>query len=214
MLSWYSSFEPLGLSIDDEVFETMRARAASEGLSVTPLLVTQDVDVPVVVVAVQREEWPKLAFGSGADLSVTAAARSALGEALQNWMELRGMGADDAADALGEIGRYADDPGPAASFVDPETQIPADSAGPDDQPPGAEELTAVLDRVTDADLNAYAARTTTRDVDQLGFEAVRALIPAAQPLCFGDIYFGERAREVPETLGFSPELDSEHHPFP
>jgi ribosomal protein S12 methylthiotransferase accessory factor len=214
MLSWYSSFEPLGLSIDDEVFETMRARAASEGLSVTPLLVTQDVDVPVVLVAVQRDEWPKLAFGSGANLSVTAAARSALGEALQNWMELRGMGADDAADALGEIGRYAADPGPADSFAEPETQIPADSAGPDEQPTGADELTAVLDRVTDADLNAYAARTTTRDVDQLGFEAVRTLIPAAQPLCFGDTYFGERAREVPETLGFSPELDSEHHPFP
>jgi len=214
MLSWYSTFEPLGLSIPDETFGTLAARAASEGLDVTPLLVTQDVDVPVVAVAVHREEWPRFALGSGADLDVTAAARSALSEALQNWMELRGMGPADAEDALGSIGRYADFPDSVEEYVDPATTIPSGSVGDGASLQGTAELQAVLERVEEAGIDAYAARTTTRDVAQLGFEAARVLLPSAQPLCFGSIYFGERARRVPEELGFSPELERDHHPFP
>jgi ribosomal protein S12 methylthiotransferase accessory factor len=214
MLSWYSSFDPLELSIDDESFEQVSGRAGSEGLDVTPLLLTQDIDVPVVAVAVHRDEWPQFAIGTDADLDIVSAAQSALAEALQNWMELRGMGPDGAQDALGAIGRYADTPGPAAEFIDTETVIPADSAGPSELPGPDEELSEVVERVTDAGLSAYAARTTTRDVEALGFEAVRVVVPTAQSLCFDDIYFGERAERVPEELGFTPELDREHHPFP
>jgi len=214
MLSWYSSFEPLALDVDDEVFETLTDRAASEGLSVTPLLLTQDVDVPVVATAVHRDEWPAFAIGTGADLDVERAARSAAAEALQNWMELRGMGPEQAEDALGAIGRYAGMPESVAAFVDAETTIPASSAGTDTDRSGTGPLDAVLERVEDAGLSAYAARTTTRDVEQLGFEAVRVVVPEAQPLCFGDVYFGDRARTVPEELGFTPELDRDHHPFP
>jgi len=214
MLSWYSTFNPLELALDDEVFAAMASRARSENLDVTPLLLTQDVDVPVVAVAVSRGEWPQFALGTGANLDVVAAARSALAEALQNWMELRGMGPDEASDALGAIGRYAEFPESAAEFVDAETVIPAASAGPSHPPAGEAELDELLDRVTDAGLSAYAARTTTRDVEQLGFEAVRVLVPSAQPLYFGNVYFGERATRVPEELGFSPKLDRDHHPFP
>lgn len=214
MLSWYSSFDPLELTFDDDVFETVTKRAASERLSVTPLLLTQDVDVPVVAVAVSRDEWPRLAFGSGADLDVVSAARSALSEALQNWMELRGMGPDRAANAMGAIGRYADDPADAAAFLDVQTQIPADSVGPDEPPTGVDELDAVLDRLEEAGLTAYGARTTTRDVEQLGFEAVRAVVPEAQPLCFEETYFGARAETGPVELGFEPRFERPHHPFP
>lgn len=214
MLAWYSTFDPLELALEDEVFQTIVHRARSEGLSVTPLLLTQDVDVPVVAVAVHREEWPRFALGSDADLDVQSAARSALAEALQNWMELNGMGEEEADDALGEIGGYATFPDAARAFVETETAIPADSVGPEDVESGEGELKAVLDRVTDAGLNAYAARTTTRDVAELGFEAVRVVVPSAQPMCFGDVYFGERAEDVPESLGFSPRLDADHHPFP
>ena len=216
MLSWYSSFEPLGLEVDDEDFETMVRRARSEELDVTALLLTQDVDIPVVAVAVSREEWPKFALGTGADLDVASATRSALAEALQNWMELRGMGKEGAEDAMGAIGRYADRPKSVEALIDPETTIPAASTTPDDAPAGTEELEEVLDRIADAEgeLEAYAARTTTRDVETLGFEAVRAVVPQAQPLCFGNMYFGERAERVPEALGFEPQLDRDHHPFP
>jgi ribosomal protein S12 methylthiotransferase accessory factor len=214
MLSWYSTFDPLELVIEDDVFETMADRARSEDLTVTPLLLTQDVDVPVVAVAVHRETWPRFALGSDADLDVQGAARSALAEALQNWMELDGMGEEDAGEALGEIGRYATLPDTAREFIGTETAIPADSVGPDEVPEGEQELDEVLDRITDADLSAYAARTTTRDVERLGFEAVRAVIPSAQPMCFGNVYFGDRAKQVPDDLGFEPQLTRDHHPFP
>ncbi|WP_276279106.1 YcaO-like family protein [Halorussus caseinilyticus] len=215
MLAWYSTFEPLGLSVESERFETLRSRARAENLDVTPLLVTQDVDVPVVAVAVHRDgEWPRFAVGSDADLNPDAAAVSALAEALQNWMELRSMGEDDAADADGAIGRYADFPETAREFVTAETAVPTASVGPADPPTGGTELDAVLARLADADLPAYAARLTTRDVDQLGFEAVRALVPAAQPLFTGEAFFGERAREVPAELGFEFRPDRDHHPYP
>ena len=86
MLAWYSTFEPLGLAVESQRFETLRRRARAEKLTVTATLVTQDVNVPVVAVAVHREtEWPRFAVGSGADLDATAAAEAALAEALQNW---------------------------------------------------------------------------------------------------------------------------------
>lgn len=215
MLAWYSTFEPLELSVETDRFETLRKRARAEDLEVTPLLVTQNVDVPVVAVAVHREsEWPKFAVGSDADLDPDAAAVSALAEALQNWMELRSMGEDDAADADGAIGRYGDFPEAAREFVAAETTIPARSVGPSDPPEGAAELEAVLDRLADADLSAYAARLTPRDVAQLGFEAVRVLVPEAQPLFTGDAFFGERAREVPAELGFEFRPERAHHPYP
>ncbi|MFC7133654.1 MULTISPECIES: YcaO-like family protein [Salinibaculum] len=214
MLSWYSTFEPLALEVADEEFQTLVARADSQGLSVSTLLLTQDVDVPAVAVAVHRDEWPKFAVGSGADLDVASAARSALAEALQNWMELRGMGREDAADATGAIGRYADLPPEAEAFVETDGAVPAESVGPDEVPTGEDELEEVLARLDDADLSAFATRTTTRDVAALGFEAVRAVIPQAQPLFFHDPVFGERAETVPQEMGFEPRLDREHHPFP
>ncbi|WP_458190138.1 YcaO-like family protein [Haladaptatus sp. NG-WS-4] len=213
MLAWYSSFEPLELAVDDPGFETLRKRARAESLDVTALLVTQDVDVPVVAVAVHRDdEWPQFALGSGADLDPDTAARSALAEALQNWTELKLMGPEEAADAGGQIAHYADFPEPVRRFVSPETTIPSASVG-HDVPTGTAELEAVVSRAGEA-FEVYGVRLTTRDVESLGFEAVRVLAPAAQPLFTGEPFFGERARTVPEDLGFEPRLDREPHPYP
>ena len=215
MLSWYSTFEPVGLAVDDEGFETMAARVGSEGLSVAALSLTQDVDVPVVAACVHREgEWPRFAAGMSAELDPGAAARGALEEAVQNWLELRRMGPDRAAEESGAIGRYAGFPEAAREFVDPSTTVPAATVGPESPPSGREELEAVLERVAAAGLDAYGARLTPRDVDALGFEAVRVAVPAAQPLFTGDPYFGDRVSRVPETFGYEPRLDREHHPFP
>jgi ribosomal protein S12 methylthiotransferase accessory factor len=215
MLAWYSSFEPLALEVDDGGYESLVKRARAEALEATALLVTQDVDVPVVAAAVHREEgWPQFAMGSGADLDAAAAARSALAEALQNWTELRLMGPDRADAEEGAIGRYADFPVEARRFVDVDAAVPAASVGPDDRPSGAAELDAVVDRASDAGLSPYAARVTTADVERLGFEAVRVLAPEAQPLFTGDPFFGDRARTVPAELGFEPEPAKAYHPFP
>lgn len=214
MVSWYSTFDPLGLAVDDEEFTTLAARARSEGLNVQPVLLTQDVDVPVIAVAVERGEWPHFAVGSAADLDPAAAARSALAEALQNWMELRAMGPDAAAAAEGAIGEYAETPGDAAAFFGSDAGVPAASVGPDPLPTGVDELEALTERVTDAGLDPYAARLTPPDVERLGFEAVRVLVPEAQPLFTDEPYFGERAELVPRESGFEPRLDREFHPYP
>jgi ribosomal protein S12 methylthiotransferase accessory factor len=215
MLSWYSTYEPLGLVVDDERFEALVARARAEALSVSPVLITADVDVPVVAVAVHRDgAWPRFAVGSGADLNATAATRSALAEALQNWMELRAMGPDDAADEEGAIARYAEFPPAARELTAPDDGVPAASVGPETVPTGEAELDAVVSRAVDAGLSAYAARITTGDVADLGFEAVRVCSPTAQPLFVGDPYFGGRAETVPRALGYEPRLDRPFHPYP
>jgi ribosomal protein S12 methylthiotransferase accessory factor len=216
MLAWYSTFDPLGLGVDSEAFAELRKHARAEDLSVTPLLCTQDVDVPVVAVAVHREDWPRFSLGSAADLDPAAAATDALAEALQNWMELRAMGPDRAREEDGAIGRYADFPREVRGFVDPETTVPASEVGPSDPPTddSAAELDAVLDALADADLDAYAARLTPRDVEQAGFEAVRVLVPDAQPLFVSGPFFGERAKTVPREMGFQARLNRPFHPFP
>jgi ribosomal protein S12 methylthiotransferase accessory factor len=214
MLSWYSTFEPLAVEISDKTIGTLRARARSENLSVTLLLLTQDIDVPVIAAAVHRDEWPRLALGSGASLDVAAAARSALAEALQNWVELREMGPERADQAGGAIGEYASFPPTVESFVGGETTIPAASLRGEEMPEGEAALGAMIERLDAAGLSAYAARTTTRDVAALGFEAVRVLVPGAQPLFLTEPYFGDRAETVPEELGFEPRPGRDHHPFP
>ncbi|MDZ7850481.1 MAG: YcaO-like family protein [Halodesulfurarchaeum sp.] len=214
MLAWYSTFEPLGLDVSDATFETMVDRVRGNDLSVTPLLVTQDVDVPVISVAVHREEYPRFALGSAADLDAETAAVDALSEAIQNWMELRDLGPDEAADVGGEIGSYAEDPGVAESMLEPAETVPAAAVGPEAVPEGRAELDAVLDRMADADLDAFAASVTPRDVERLGFTAVRVLSPSAQPLFVDEPIFGERARTVPADLGFEPRLDRAFHPYP
>jgi len=213
-IAWYSSYEPLGLAVEDDAYAQLAARAGTEGLDVTALLLTQDVDVPVVAVAVTRDEYPKLAFGTAAHLDPERAARNALAEAVQNFVELREMGPEGAENAGGAIGRYAEDPTPVEAFVSPDGLVPADSVGPGIVPEGSAHLDAVCERVVDAGLDPRAARITTRDVQSLGFEAVRVVVPAAQPLFFDTPYFGERARTVPDSLGFEPELDRDLHPYP
>ncbi|MDG5818135.1 YcaO-like family protein [Natronococcus sp. A-GB7] len=218
MLAWYSTFDPLGLAVESESFAALERRARSEGLEVTPMLVTQDVDVPVVAVAVHRGsgdgEWPAFAAGSAAGLDVTEAATAALAEALQNWMELRGLGPDEAAEASAAIGEYASFPEPARAFVDVDRTVPAASVGPDPVPTGREALEELVARTADAGLAPHAARLTTRDVEGLGFEGVRVVVPGAQPLFTREPFFGERAREVPAELGFEPALERPFHPYP
>ncbi len=213
MLSWYSTFEPMEVAVETDRFETLRKRARAERLTVTPLLCTQDVDVPIVAVAVHREtEWPQFALGSAAGFDAAAAAADACAEALQNWTELDSMGREQAARQEGAIGRYADFPQPVREFVDTPASIPAADAS--EVVSAAETVDTLCDRLADADLDAYAVRTTTGDLDSLGLEAVRVVVPSAQPLFTEASFFGERAETVPQSLGFEPRLDRDFHPFP
>lgn len=124
------------------------------------------------------------------------------------------MGRDAAADESGWIGRYAAFPEEARGFLEADGEVAAERVGPADPPSGAAALDALVDRVRDAGMEPYAAWLTPRDVRALGFEAVRVLVPQAQPLFTGAPVFGERAKRVPESLGFEPRLDREPHPYP
>lgn len=214
MCAWYSTFDPVGLTVDDQTYRTLVRRARSEDLSVRTSLVTTDVDLPVVAATVQREEWPRFAAGSAAGLDAEAAAVSALAEALQNWMELRALGRERASEAGAAVARYADDPGPVSELTEVEPSLPASQVGPDPVPTGEAALDALLERCEAAGLDPYAARLTARDVESLGFEAVRVLVPSAQPLFVGTPTFGDRARTVPRDLGYEPRLERPFHPFP
>ena len=215
MLAWYSTYEPLGLEVDDGAVDTLARRARAEDLDVDLRVVTQDVDVPVVTAAVHRAgDWPRFAVGSAADLDPRDAALGALCEAVQSWMELRAMGPEAAAEEQTAIDTYADRPPEVRSLLEVGTTVRASALGPATPPDGLDELEAVLDRLAEADLRAYAARLTPRDVEALGFEAVRVIVPAAQPLFTGRACFGERARRVPRDLGYRPRLDRAVHPYP
>ncbi|MFC3960014.1 YcaO-like family protein [Halovivax cerinus] len=216
MLSWYSTFEPRELDVADDRFDRIARRVESEGLTVTPLVVTQDVDVPVVTVALHRTdgEWPAFAVGSAADLNAVDAAQSALAEATQNWMELRSIGREESADAGAWIGTYASFPDPARAFVDTSESVAATDLGPGEDLDAQMAVETVVDRLVEADLTPYAGRITTRDVEKLGLEAVRVVVPTAQPLFTDEPYFGDRAEAVPRALGFEPLLDREPHPYP
>ena len=218
MLSWYSTYEPLELVVEDDGFDRLSRRVGAEGLEVTPLLVTQDVDVPVVAVCLHRDEtdssWPAFAAGAAADLDVDAAARSALAEATQNWMELRSIGPEGAADAGGWIGPYASFPEPVRSFVDVDGAVDTATLRPESVPAGAPAVRELLGRIETAEMTAYAARVTSRDVASLGFEAVRVIVPTAQPLFTKEPFFGDRVQRVPVSLGYEPLIDHEPHPYP
>jgi ribosomal protein S12 methylthiotransferase accessory factor len=220
MIAWYSTFEPLGLGVENERYGELVRRARSEDLSATAIMLTVDVDVPVVGAAVHRDdEWPRFAAASAADFDPGAAAADALAEAVQNWMELRSIGPEEAREESSAIGRYAETPDEALSFFDAERTVPAESVSDPDaerETGGRAGLDRLIDRVTAAGLTPYAADVTPRDVAIAGFAAVRVAVPGSQPL-FGDVErpaFGERARTVPGEMGFEPELDGAPHPFP
>lgn len=214
MCSWYSTFDPVGLTADDAGVSDLSRRARGEDLSVTLTLLTQDIDVPVVSAAVSRKAWPRFAAGSAADLDADTAARNALGEALQNWMELRALGPEQADEAGQAVAAYANDPSRVSELIDQEPVLAASDVGPENPPTSEAALGYLLEQIESAGLSAYGARLTTRDVHTLGFEAVRVLVPGAQPLFVDEPCFGDRVTTVPPSLGYEPALDRGFHPYP
>jgi ribosomal protein S12 methylthiotransferase accessory factor len=221
MLAWYSTYDPLGLEVADRRYLELERRLQAVNLTATALLLTQDIDVPVVAVCVHRPlsapqsgKWPQFAAGMAASLNPADAALGALEEAVQNFLELRGMGRERAVQEQGAIGKYGAFPEVTQQFVTPATTVPASTVGPDVVPDGHTEFDNLLTHIEAADLSAYGARLTTRDLEVLGFEAVRVVVPSAQPLFTETPYFGKRATDVPKALGFRPRPDRKHHPFP
>lgn len=215
MLSWYSSFEPVEIAVSDPSYESLVKRARLEDLEVTAVLLTQDVDVPVIGAFVRRDDpWPRFAAGSAAGFDPVEAATDAVREALQNWTELAEMGPDGASQEAGRIARYAENPRPLGTYIDPDVRVQAGELGK--SPPETTEaaLAQLVDAARAVDMTPTAAWVTPRDLREVGFCAARVVVPEAQPLLMGTPYFGDRAEAVPQSMGFRPELDRDPHPFP
>jgi ribosomal protein S12 methylthiotransferase accessory factor len=216
MLSWYSTRPPSEFLPDDSEFDLLSQMARSQGLTTTALLVTQDIDIPIVTVAVHRpSKWPKFAVGSCANINPNRAAIGALSEALQNWMELRSMGPDIAKNQPSAIGVYSNFPKEAQSFIECSDSISSNDISIPTFFESIEELSFIMNHLHSLGLHTYSVKLTPPDIAILGFEAVRILVPKAQPLFFGKSFFGVRARKVPSSLGnFRSRLDRSHHPYP
>lgn len=214
-ISWYSTHEPQALSVTDSAFRTLERRANAEGLTVSPVVTTQDIDVPVVSVAVHREGgWPACAVGSSASLDPATAAQEALQDAIGNWMALDDLGEEIAAEEIPELARMADNPDVIQEFVDPDATVSAEDIGPGAIPEGMNEYLAVAEKVQEAGLESYGVRLTQPDLEEIEVEVGAVVVPGAQPRFADEPIFGERARTVPEEQGFEPRLDRDLHPYP
>lgn len=215
MLAWYSTYEPVAIDIDAATYTDLTQRAALEDLTVETVLLTQDIDVPVLGAFVYRDDpWPRFAAGSAAGFDPVATATDAVREALQNWIELAEMGQENASGDAQRIARYAVDTRSLGSFISPDVRMPAAEIAvdtPDTPEQGVERL---LSHIGDAGMTPTAAWVTPRDLRSMDFCAARVVIPEAQPLLMGTPYFGQRAEQVPQSMGFEPTLDIDPHPFP
>lgn len=215
MLSWYSTHEPPAVTVDDAGYQMLERRIEAEGLTVTPLLVTQDIDVPVIAVAVHREEgWPNFAVGSAAHLDPSRAAKDALGEAISHWMALDTL--EEPWNANGESGlmRYADFPPDIHDFVESDETVSTEALGPESIPTGMDEYQDVDERVREVGLDPYGVRITTEDIEEIDLEVGTVVVPGLQPRYGKNPIFGDRARAIPADMGNSATLDRILHPYP
>jgi ribosomal protein S12 methylthiotransferase accessory factor len=207
MRMWYGEAAVHRVTVESATMQALTARLRAADLSVACWATPTDVGVPVCVAAVHRTtDYPYCAFGSAAAVEPHDAAMHAVTEATQNWMELDAMGPEASADTYEGVARYAADPRPAFEFLPGSaTAAPLEAVlavAPDDLDP-------LVDRLAQEELTAVAVSVTTGDLRALGFEAVRVVIPAAQPLFVRDPYFGDRVSSDAAAIHAR-----RPHPFP
>jgi ribosomal protein S12 methylthiotransferase accessory factor len=130
-------------------------------------------------------------------------------------MELRSMGPDIAKNQPSAIGVYSNFPKEAQSFIEYSDSISSNDISISTFFESTEELSFIINHLHSLGLHTYSVKLTPPDIAILGFEAVRILVPKAQPLFFEKSFFGVRARKVPSSLGnFRSRLDRSHHPYP
>ncbi|MDR9444726.1 MAG: YcaO-like family protein [Haloquadratum sp.] len=207
MCAWYGEAPVHRVTVGSEAMQTLSTRLRAADLTVTCWATPTAVGVPVCIAAVHRAAgYPRCAFGSAAAVEPEAAARHAVIEATQNWMEIDAMGAETTAETYDGVARYASDPAPAFDALPgPGGAVAIESV----LTPGPTTLDPLIDALADEGLAAVAVSVTTGDLRAMGFEAVRALIPAAQPLFVREPYFGDRVGSDAHAVH-----TRRPHPFP
>ena len=207
MRVWYGTAPVHRVTVETGPMQTLTARLRAADLSVACWGCPTDEGVPVCIAAVHRTTgYPYCAFGTAAAVEPREAATHAVIEATQNWMELEAMGREASAETYEGVARYAEDPSPAFAFLPgSDAALPVDEllgAAPDAPEP-------LIEHLAHHGLMAVAVSVTTGDLRALGFEAVRVVIPAAQPLFVRDPYFGDRVSTDAAAIH-----DRRPHPFP
>lgn len=201
-------------------------------------LLTLDIPVPVILVTfTSSEHKPYVVMGCAADCSPEVALRLALEEAL---LSLHGIttlaerdplyapDSDDYADITTLLKHpwvYAVDPRlravMSAQLVPsgnvPFSELPRGSSGST-----LEQLSWLVARLHERNLEAIVVDLTTLDIDDVGFKVVRGMVPGMQPLDIDHRYRhlgGRRLYEPPSRLAvdedrMGSDLNPYPHPFP
>lgn len=211
ILSWYLDTQLSQIELPPDALPRLRRRVEAEGLSMTPLLVTQDIDIPAVAVAVHRDEWPRFAIGVGANLDPIAATREGLLRALARWKRFDALDRDSVRE--NSLGRYADFSSSVQEFITADDRVSAASVRPDEVPEGFDEYLAAVERAT-AVGEPYGVRLTTIDVATLGLEVGAVIVPGTHPYFDGlaavdGVTYEHRDIPEPRNLDERPP-----HPFP
>ncbi|MDY6775711.1 MAG: YcaO-like family protein [Halobacteria archaeon] len=218
MKTWLEDRRPEKIEFDvtDLGTETSElvSRVRSAGIDIHASYLTAEIDVPVVGVALTSDEYPRFAVAAGASLDPEEAFRSALEEAVQSRREVKQSDvevedADEISTSEEHVAYAADRPGSVERFVsETDGALGLDEIGMGGDVPQKplDKLDAVRERVEDAGYEVIASNITSPDVTSIGFDAVRVVVPRAQPL-----HFGLDMRRLGGDVDVS---NPDPHPFP
>lgn len=241
MIVWRNSLRCPHIDLDAVTDPAIRPLVdALQNLAVTPhaVMLTMDIPVPVVLILLRREDGPPYTIvASGADLSPRRALRLALEEAC---LAMIGMSRAVATSPdYRPAAEYSDvttmerhglvhaiDPQLCATtsfLTDPLELVRVDALPDLSTGRPLEDLQTVLREIRPFVSDVVAVDVTTCDVNDVGFNVVRVVVPELVPMDIDHRHQhlgGRRLYDVPFRLGRVPrprtahELNPYPHPFP
>jgi ribosomal protein S12 methylthiotransferase accessory factor len=216
--------------VDDPFVERLLRAFRGVPVQLRAVLLTLDIDVPVVLILMTSESIPLTTIGVGADLSPRRALALALEEAGLGFVAVRWLAAStpgyrpepghrECVDLRRHALAHALDPTLTSSveFLTRPTETLSLADLPDRSSEDAvENLRAVTGELAWHGFDVAAVDLTTPDVDEAGYKVVRTVVPGLQPLdddhtCrhLGGRRLYRWSRGVDESA-----LNPDPHPFP
>jgi len=237
MLTWHHRVPARAIRLDtieDPATVDLLARFERLPVTVEAFLISLDIDIPVVLVAVAGQQRPFHVVGAAADLSAHRALQLALEEAALSFCGIRRLSepqsawpsAGDFSD-IDDLRRHAvahatsERLKASLEFLRGGDTIDLEPGAPA-RPSWREALRIATTLIAKAGHDVLAVDLTTIDVDDLGFKVARIVVPGFQPLDINHNHRhlgGRRLRDIADRLGpparFSAEtLNPLPHPFP
>jgi ribosomal protein S12 methylthiotransferase accessory factor len=243
MIVWQNRLRRPGIDldrVDDLQVQTLLAALDGVPVDCHAILLTLDIDVPVVLVVLtghSREHPPQTVIGVGTDLSPTRALTLALEEACLGFCGMSRLAAVnrdfqaasdyhdvDTLDRHGLAHALLPELRASVDFLINPDQLVALSDLPDrSSSSSVANLRLLVNELAGHGLDVITVDLTTPDIDDVGFKVVRAVVPGLQPLDISHARQhrgGLRLYDVPVRLGLreraaiEAELNPYPHPFP